>query len=116
MTGVIIYISVLERTKEIGIIRSLGGRRKDISRVFNAESIIIGAFAGIIGVTATWILTFPINAVAGSYDESLATVAQVNIIQIILLVIISTFLTFIGGLIPSRIASKKNPVDALRVD
>lgn len=114
MIGVIIYISVLERTKEIGIIRSLGGRRKDISRVFNAESIIIGAFAGLIGVTITFVLTFPINAIASKYDESLATVAQVNILHLFLLVIVSTILTFIGGLIPSRIASKKNPVDALR--
>ena len=116
MIGVIIYISVLERTKEIGIIRSLGGRRKDISRVFNAESIIIGAFAGLLGITITFLLTFPINAIASSFDESLSTVAQVNVIHLILLVLASTFLTFIGGLIPSRIASKKNPVDALRVD
>lgn len=116
MIGVIIYISVLERTKEIGIIRSLGGRRKDISRVFNAESVIIGAFAGLLGVTITFLLTFPINAVASNYDESLSTVAQVNILHLILLVVISTVLTFVGGLIPSRIASKKNPVDSLRVE
>lgn len=116
MIGVIIYISVLERTKEIGIIRSLGGRRKDISRVFNAESVIIGAFAGLLGVAITFILTFPINAIASNYDESLATVAQVNIVHLVLLVLASTFLTFIGGLIPSRIASRKNPVDALRVE
>ncbi len=116
MIGVIIYISVLERTKEIGIIRSLGGRRKDISRVFNAESVIIGAFAGLLGITITFLLTFPINAVASSFDESLSTVAQVNVIHLVLLVLASTVLTFIGGLIPSRIASKKNPVDALRVD
>jgi putative ABC transport system permease protein len=116
MIGVIIYISVLERTKEIGIIRSLGGRRKDISRVFNAESVIIGAFAGLLGVTITFVLTFPINAVAVTYDESLANVAQVNIIHLVLLVIISTLLTFIGGVIPSRIAAKKDPVEALRVE
>lgn len=116
MIGVIIYISVLERTKEIGIIRSLGGRRKDISRVFNAESVIIGAFAGLIGITLTYLLTFPINVIAANYDESLATVAQVNPLHLVLLVVISTVLTFIGGLIPSRIASRKNPVDALRVE
>jgi putative ABC transport system permease protein len=116
MIGVIIYISVLERTKEIGIIRSLGGRKKDISRVFNAESVLIGLFAGILGVVITYVLTFPINAIAVNYDESLANVAQVNIIHLIVLIIISTVLTFIGGLIPSRIAAKKDPVEALRVE
>ncbi len=116
MIGVIIYISVLERTKEIGIIRSLGGRKKDISRVFNAESVIIGAFAGLLGISITYILTFPINAIAVNYDESLAHVAQVNVVHLIALVIASTILTFIGGFIPSRIAAKKNPVEALRVE
>lgn len=116
MIGVIIYISVLERTKEIGIIRSLGGSRRDIGRVFNAESLIIGAFAGLLGVTITYILTFPINYIAVQYDESLANVAQVNVLHLILLVLLSAFLTFIGGLIPSRIASKKDPVEALRVE
>ena len=116
MIGVIIYISVLERTKEIGIIRSLGGRKRDIGRVFNAESMIIGAFAGLIGVFITWVLTFPINAIAVNYDESLANVAQVNIIHLIALVLISTVLTLIGGFIPSRLASRKNPVEALRVE
>lgn len=116
MIGVIIYISVLERTKEIGIIRSLGGRKKDISRVFNAESVIIGAFAGILGITITFILTFPINAIAVNYDEALANVAQVNPLHLVALVAISTVLTFFGGFIPSRIASKKDPVEALRVE
>jgi putative ABC transport system permease protein len=116
MIGVIIYISVLERTKEIGIIRSLGGRKKDISRVFNAESVIIGAFAGLLGITLTFLLTFPINAIAITYDESLANVAQVNIVHLLLLVLASTVLTFIGGFIPSRLASRKNPVEALRVE
>lgn len=116
MIGVIIYISVLERTKEIGIIRSLGGRKKDISRVFNAESVIIGAFAGLLGITITFILTFPINAIAVSYDDALANVAQVNPLHLVALVAISTVLTFIGGFIPSRIASKKDPVEALRVE
>ncbi|MEC9485324.1 MAG: ATP-binding cassette domain-containing protein [Candidatus Izemoplasma sp.] len=116
MIGVIIYISVLERTKEIGIIRSLGGSKRDIGRVFNAESIIIGTFAGLIGIALTYILTFPINYFAGNYDEALSTVAQVNILHLIGLVLISAFLTFVGGLIPSRIAAKKDPVDALRVE
>ncbi len=116
MIGIIIYISVLERTKEIGIIRSLGGRKKDISRVFNAESIIIGAFAGVLGVTITFLLTFPINILVVKFDEALAGVAEVNILHLIALVIISTVLTFIGGFIPARIAAKKNPVEALRVE
>ncbi len=116
MIGVIIYISVLERTKEIGIIRSLGGRKKDISRVFNAESILIGAFAGVLGVSITFLLTFPINALAVTFDESLANVARVNILHLVILIIISTILTFIGGFIPSRIAANKNPVEALRVE
>ncbi len=116
MIGIIIYISVLERTKEIGIIRSLGGRKKDISRVFNAESIIIGAFAGLMGISITYLLTFPINVIAANVDPSLASVATSNPLHLVLLVLASTILTFIGGFIPSRIASKKNPVEALRVE
>ena len=116
MIGIIIYISVLERTKEIGIIRSLGGRKKDISRVFNAESIIIGAFAGILGVTITYLLTFPINIIVTNFEESLTGVAQVNVLHLLGLIAISTVLTFIGGFIPSRMAAKKNPVEALRVE
>ncbi len=116
MIGVIIYISVLERTKEIGIIRSLGGRKKDISRVFNAESVLIGMFSGLIGIFITFILTFPINALAVTYDDSLANVAKVNILHLVLLVLASTILTFIGGFIPARIASNKDPVEALRVE
>ena len=116
MIGIIIYISVLERTKEIGIIRSLGGRKKDVSRVFNAESVIIGAFAGILGVTITYLLTFPINFIAANFEETLGGVAQVNPLHLVALVLISTVLTFIGGFIPATIAAKKNPVEALRVE
>lgn len=116
MIGIIIYISVLERTKEIGIIRSLGGRKKDVSRVFNAESIIIGAFAGILGVTITYLLTFPINFFVSNFEETLSGVAQVNPVHLIALVVISTVLTFIGGFIPATIAARKNPVEALRVE
>ncbi len=116
MIGIIIYISVLERTKEIGIIRSLGGRKKDVSRVFNAESIIIGAFAGVLGVTITYVLTFPINFFAEKFDEGLRGVAQADPLHLIALILISTLLTFIGGFIPATIAAKKNPVEALRVE
>ena len=116
MIGIIIYISVLERTKEIGIIRSLGGRKKDVSRVFNAESVIIGAFAGLLGVTITYLLTFPINFIAARFEETLGGVAQVNPLHLVALVLISTVLTFIGGFIPATIAAKKNPVEALRVE
>ena len=110
------YTAVLERTKEIGIIRSLGGRKKDVSRVFNAESVIIGAFAGLLGVTITFLLTFPINFIAANFEESLGGVAKVNPVHLIILVIISTVLTLIGGFIPATIAAKKNPVEALRVE
>ena len=116
MIGIIIYISVLERTKEIGIIRSLGGRKKDVSRVFNAESVIIGAFAGLLGVTITYLLTFPINFIAARFEETLGGVAEVNPLHLVALVLISTILTFIGGFIPATIAAKKNPVEALRVE
>ncbi len=116
MIGIIIYISVLERTKEIGIIRSLGGRKKDVSRVFNAESIIIGAFAGVLGVIITYLLTFPINIIVEKFEESLVRVAQVNVLHLLGLVLVSTILTFIGGYIPSRMAANKDPVEALRVE
>ncbi|MCK5388106.1 MAG: sulfate ABC transporter ATP-binding protein, partial [Candidatus Izimaplasma sp.] len=82
----------------------------------NAESIIIGAFAGILGVTITYLLTFPINMLVVRFEETLTGVAQVNVLHLIALVIISTVLTFIGGFIPSRMAAKKNPVEALRVE
>ena len=113
MIGVITYISVLERTKEIGILRAIGARKKDISRVFNAETLIIGLTAGLLGIIITVILNVPINIII----ENLSGIKNVSTLPIngaIVLIIISVILTLIGGLIPSRYASKKDPVEALR--
>ena len=113
MIGIITYISVLERTKEIGILRSVGASKKDISRVFNAETIIIGFVAGLIGIGVTVILNIPINAVI-HHLAGLTGVAKLPVAGGVILVAISVVLTMIGGLIPSRVASKKDPVEALR--
>ena len=115
MIGIITYISVLERTKEIGILRSIGASKKDISRVFNAETFIIGLAAGLLGIAVTVLLDIPINmvieAVAGVKDLAAVPVGAGAI-----LVIISVILTLIGGVIPSRMAAKKDPVTALRTE
>lgn len=115
MIGIITYISVLERTKEIGILRAIGASKKDISRVFNAETFIIGLVAGLIGIGITMLLTIPINYLI----ESLSGViihATLNPVAAVILVLISMFLTIIAGLIPARMASKKDPVEALRTE
>ncbi|MCR5088518.1 MAG: ABC transporter permease, partial [Oscillospiraceae bacterium] len=114
MIGIITYISVLERTKEIGILRAIGASKRDVSRVFNAETFIIGLFAGLIGIGATLLLNIPINIIVHdltgiySLNSSLPAVGAAG------LVFISVLLTFIAGLIPSGIAAKKDPVEALR--
>ncbi len=118
MIGIITYTSVIERTKEIGVLRSIGARKKDISRVFNSETFIIGFVAGTIGVVVSWILTFPISAIikkvaGGAITTSMAILTLPNAL---ILIAISTILTLISGLIPSRIASKKDPVKALRTE
>ena len=115
MIGIITYISVLERTKEIGILRSLGARKKDISRVFNAETFIIGILSGAIGILIARLLVFPTNDIIENLTH-LPNVAQLNPYHAIILIIISVTLTLIGGAIPSRIASKKDPVEALRTE
>ena len=115
MIGIITYISVLERTKEIGILRALGARKKDIKRVFNAETFIIGLISALIGIGIAVVLTFPINSIIKNLTD-LANVAKLNPVHAILLVIINVSLTMIGGFIPARIASKKDPVDALRTE
>ena len=113
MIGIITYISVLERTKEIGILRSIGASKKDISRVFNAETLIVGLIAGLIGIGATLLLNIPINigikAIAGIYG-----IAKLPTTGAIILVIISIVLTMIAGLIPAKFAAKRDPVEALR--
>ena len=113
MIGIITYISVLERTKEIGILRSLGARSKDIKRVFIAETFIIGLSSGILGVLIARLLIIPINHVIYNLT-TLSGVARMDIKHITILLIVSTTLTIIGGYIPAKIASKKNPVDSLR--
>ena len=115
MIGIITYISVLERTKEIGILRAIGASKKDISRVFNAETLIVGLSAGILGIWITILLNIPINAVI----ESVANVRNLSNLPVvggIILIFISVILTMIAGLIPAKIASKKDPVEALRTE
>lgn len=113
MIGIITYVSVLERTKEIGILRSLGARKRDISRVFNAESSIIGFFAGVIGIVVTLLLSIPINIILYRITD-FEQIAILRIEHGLYLILISVSLTFLAGLIPSRIAAKKDPVEALR--
>ena len=115
MIGIITYISVLERTKEIGILRAMGASKGDVSRVFTAETLIIGLVAGLLGVLVTWLLTFPINAL-------IHHLTQINAAAILpggaaaILVAISMLLTILAGAIPSRMAAKKDPVVALRTE
>ncbi|MDQ0359352.1 ABC transporter ATP-binding protein/permease [Breznakia pachnodae] len=113
MIGIIIYISVLERTKEIGILRALGARKKDIRRVFNAETLIVGLFSGCLGIGITQLLILPINMIIERVS-GLGNVANLHPLHALILVMISLVLTVIGGYIPSRMAAKKDPVDALR--
>ena len=115
MIGIITYISVLERTKEIGILRALGARKKDITRVFNAETFIIGIFSGMLGVALAYLLTIPANIIIENLS-GLANVAKLNPIHALILIIISLSLTIIGGFIPANMASKKDPVEALRTE
>ena len=113
MIGIITYISVLERTKEIGILRSIGASKKDVSRVFNAETMIVGFSAGAIGILVTILLTIPINHII----ETLSGVANIAVLPVggaITLIIISIVLTMIAGFIPAKMAAKKDPVIALR--
>ena len=113
MIAIITYISVIERTKEIGILRAIGASKKDVSRVFNAETLIEGLFAGILGIGVTLLLNIPINMVIKAITD-IKGLSKLPVNGAIILVIISVILTFIAGLIPSRMASKKDPVIALR--
>lgn len=113
MICIITYTSVLERTKEIGILRALGARKKDITRVFDAETCILGVFSGILGIIIAWLCTFPINAILYQLTE-LKGVANLQPIHAIILIVISTILTILGGHIPAKMASKKDAVEALR--
>ncbi len=116
MTGIITYTSVIERTKEIGILRAVGARKKDVSRLFQAESSIIGGVSGIIGCVLAYLICIPANYILNSVysDYNLGEIANLSVYHVILLIAISILLTLISGLIPSRIAAKKDPVIALR--
>lgn len=113
MIGIITYISVLERTKEIGVLRAMGASKKDVSRVFNAETLIVGFAAGAIGILITLLLLIPINAVIAAVTD-ISGLAVLPFAGGAALVIISMLLTLISGLFPSRVAAKKDPVTALR--
>lgn len=115
MIGIITYISVLERTKEIGVLRSIGARKKDISRVFNAETMIIGLISGTLGILVTVLLDLPINIILKGLTN-IGNIAKLPFTGAIVLIIISVLLTYIGGLIPSSYAAKKDPVTALRTE
>jgi putative ABC transport system permease protein len=116
MIGIITYVSVVERTKEIGVLRSLGARKKDVSRMFNAETFIIGLFSGLIGVTFTYLISIPINLILSGLITNMTSIATLNILDAVVLVAISFVLTIIAGIIPSRSAAKKDPVVALRTE
>ena len=113
MIAIITYISVIERTKEIGILRAIGASKKDVSRVFNAETLIEGLFAGILGIVVTLLLNIPINIIIKNIT-GISGIAKLPLVGAIVLIIISVLLTLIAGLVPSRMASKKDPVEALR--
>ena len=116
MIGIITYISVLERTKEIGILRAIGASKRDIGRVFNAETLTVGFGAGVIGILASLLIIIPINLVLHALTGIDELSAQLPVVGAVTLVIISMLLTFIAGLVPSHIAAKKNPVEALRTE
>ena len=113
MISIITYISVLERTKEIGILRAMGASKKDIRRIFTAETAIEGLISGVLGIAITFLATFPINAIVAKMTN-VGNVAQLPIEVALILIGISIVLTMLAGLIPSRIAAKKDPVESLR--
>lgn len=115
MIGIITYVSVVERTKEIGVLRSIGARKKDIARVFIAETVLIGLFAGVIGIVVTYLLSIPINAIAFN-AIGVEQIAQLALYVAGALIALSMALTWIASLIPSRIAANKDPVVALRTE
>lgn len=115
MIGVITYVSVVERTKEIGVLRSLGARKRDIKNLFNAETFLIGLFAGIIGVGVTYLLSIPINLIFGALT-GISSLAALPFFQGLVMVFISIVLTLISGLVPAKSAAKKDPVIALRTE
>ena len=116
MIGVITLISVQERTKEIGILRAIGASKKNVSSMFNAETMIIGFSSGLLGILVTYLLCIPINAILYALTDLANLKAVLPVNAAIILVVISVLLTLIAGLIPSRSAAKKDPVVALRTE
>lgn len=115
MIGILTYTSVLERTKEIGVLKALGARKKDITRVFDAETAILGVSSGVLGVVIAYTATFPINHLLENLTD-LKNVAQLDPVHAGVLIIISTILTMLGGHIPARMAAKKDAAIALRAE
>lgn len=115
MIGILTYTSVLERTKEIGVLKALGARKKDITRVFDAETAILGVASGVLGVAIAYAATFPINQILENLTD-LQNVAQLNPIHAVILIVISTILTMLGGHLPARMAAKKDAAIALRAE
>ena len=115
MISIITYTSVIERTKEIGVLKALGARKKDITRVFDAETCILGISSGILGVLIAWLATFPINSILYNMTD-LKNVAQLNPVHAIILIVVSTILTMLGGHVPARMAAKKDAAIALRAE
>lgn len=116
MIGIITYVSVIERTKEIGVLRSIGARKRDISRVFNAETLLIGFGSGLLGIIISLILLIPINLIVSALAMGVDISAVLNPLHALILIALSTILTVIAGLIPASIASKKQPVLCLRAE
>lgn len=116
MIGIITYISVLERTKEIGILRAIGASKSNISQVFNAETFIIGLCSGLIGVGLTLLFLVPINVIVHSFAATTELNASLPFTSAVVLIVLSIILTMIGGLIPSKKAAEKDPVTALRTE
>ena len=116
MTGIITYVSVIERTKEIGILRALGARKKDVGRLFEAECVVIGFISGGFGCLIAYVICFPINAILNAIypDYGIGNIASLSWSSVIVLIAISILLTFISSLLPARAAAKKDPVTALR--
>ena len=117
MIAIITYVSVMERIKEIGVIRSLGGRKKDVSHLFNAETFIIGLSSGVIGIAVTGLISVIANIIVNAASNGMvSTIAHLTAPTAIIMVVISVLLTCISGLIPARSAAKKDPVVALRTE